>query len=139
MPKYYINNYDIKKIIKEPYKKCIENVILTEDCLIKIEKDIYVKYKFIKNKDIEILDNFYDSNDLLIDHSYFKKMDTVNNIPFNHKKICITYEYYKTNKKSKVIFIMEYVHNILKDYYFSAPNNMDFDIIENDILRFLSC
>ena len=139
MPKYYINNYDVKKTVKKPYKKSIENIILTEDSLITIEKDIYEKYKFIKNKDIEILDDFFNSNELLIDYSYFKKIGIVNSIPFNHKKISITYEYYKTNEKSKVIFIMEYINNILKDYYFSAPNNLDFNIVENDILRFLSC
>jgi hypothetical protein len=137
--KYYINNLNESLITKNksPYKTIHNEVILTEDGLIKIKDDSYIKHVF-EYKEPEIYENFHGKNDLYIDKSYFKKSNVINQIPFNHKKIRITYKHFSINK-SQTYFVLEYINDNLKDYYFFTPKNIDFNIVENDILRFLSC
>tara|TARA_Y100001970_G_C14055946_1_gene761564 strand:+ start:625 stop:1053 length:429 start_codon:yes stop_codon:yes gene_type:complete len=137
MLKYYIenlSNYDIKNL---KYKNNFdyEDLILTMNELIKIEKDNYVRY-ILEEKDPTIIHNFVNNNNVYIDNSYFKKCNTVYQIPYTHEKISVKYCKYKIDNKYKVYFIKEFVNNELVDYYFSSSENID--IVQNSIFTFLN-
>ena len=136
MKKYYIGELNLNKI-KNLKHKCIiysDHLILTNTHLIKIDKDMYVKYIFTE-KEPTIKNNFLENKDLFIDHSYFKKCGITNQIPHNHKKIEVYYYKYQINKQNKIYFVKEFVDKKLIDYYFLSDENID--IVENSIITFL--
>ena len=136
MKKYYVDQLNLNKI-KNLKFKCntySEHLILTNSNLIKIEKDSYVKYEFVENEPT-IKNNFLDNKNLFVDNSYFKKCETVNQIPYIHKKIEVCYNKYQIKDKSKIYFVKEYLNKELIDYYFLSDENID--IVENSIITFL--
>ena len=136
MKKYYIDQLDLNKIKNLKYKSIIysEHLILTNTHLIKIDKDVYVKYIFIE-KEPTIKNKFLENKDLFIDHSYFKKCGIINQIPYNHKKLEVYYCKYQINEKNKIYFVKEIIDKKLMDYYFLSDENND--IVENSIITFL--
>jgi hypothetical protein len=136
MKKYYIEQLDLNKIKNLKYKSIMysEHLILTNTHLIKIDKDVYVKYIFIE-KEPTIKNNFLENKDLFIDHSYFKKCEIIKQIPYNHKKLEVYYCKYQINEKNKIYFVKEIIDKKLIDYYFLSDENND--IVENSMITFL--
>ena len=137
MLKYYIENLSNHQIKNLNYKNNInyEDLILTMDELIKIEKNEYVRY-ILEEKEPTIIHNFINNHNVYIDNSYFKKSNTIYQIPYIHEKINVKYCKYKIDNKHKVYFIKEIVNNEIVDYYFSSSENID--IVQNSIFTFLS-
>jgi len=136
MLKYYMENLSINDIKNLNYKNNIsyEDLILTMNELIKIEKNNYVRY-ILEEKNPTVIKNFINNDNIYIDNSYFKKCNIIYQIPYIHKKISVKYCKYKIDNKYKVYFIKEFVNNEIVDYYFSSSENID--IIQNSIFTFL--
>jgi hypothetical protein len=137
MDKYYIEKFDINTIIenKKADSVYIENLILTDSGFIKIIKDNYVNFIFKKNVNNQIINDFLDNSNLYIQKNSFIKDSVVNCIPMNHKKIELEIHKYKFEK---INFVIEYINNKIKDYYFISDKNLDITNIQKYILRFLS-
>lgn len=139
MPTYYISNlnFNINKIknLNLELDHFTDNIILTENSLIKIINDQYWKFSVIERNPSKIFENFIQDKNLYIDYSYFKKNCIINHIPLEHKFIQIEYLKFKLSKKSKTFFVIELIDNIISNYYFTS--NEKIDIIQNEIFSFL--
>jgi hypothetical protein len=136
MVKYFINlaiNYThISKIIKhcETTKK-YENLILTNDGLIKIENGEYNKYIIKETKESEFIED-----DIYADYSYWTKVCTISHIPLEHKFIkTITYNL-KMYPKSPITFVIHTKDNKINDYYFETK--LEYFEVINEITSFLN-
>ena len=76
MPTYYISNlnFNINKIknLNLELDHFTDNIILTENSLIKIINDQYWKFSDIERNPSKILENFIQDKNLYIDYSYFQ-------------------------------------------------------------------
>lgn len=137
MDKYYVENITINNIIdsNKSFSVYIENLILTESGFIKIIKDNYVNFILRKNVNIQVIDEFLNNSNLYIQKSPFVKDNIVNCIPVNHKKITLKIHKYKFGK---INFVVEYIDNKIRDYYFTADKNLDIANIQKNIIRFLT-
>jgi len=137
MDKYYVENITINNIIdsNKSFSVYIENLILTESGFIKIIKDNYVNFILRKNVNIQVIEEFLNNSNLYIQKSPFVKDNIVNCIPVNHKKITLKIHKYKFEK---INFVVEYIDNKIRDYYFTADKNLDITNIQKNIIRFLT-
>lgn len=136
MLKYYMENLSIHDVKNLKYKSIItyDELILTMNELIKIEKNNYVRY-ILEEKNPTVIENFINDDNIYIDNSYFKKCNIIYQIPYTHEKISVKYCKYKIDNNYKVYFIKEIVNNEIVDYYFSSSENID--IVQNSIFTFL--
>tara|TARA_A100001011_G_C14251513_1_gene818118 strand:- start:1300 stop:1713 length:414 start_codon:yes stop_codon:yes gene_type:complete len=137
MNKYYVENISINNIINsnKSFSIYIENLILTESGFIKIIKDNYVNFILKKNVNTQVIEDFLDNSNLYIQKSPFIKDNIVNCIPVNHKKIKLIIHKYKFGK---INFVIEYIDNKIRDYYFTADKNLDITNIQKNIIRFIT-
>ena len=130
-----INKINIKNINENIVTKKKENLFLCNNGLCKIvDNDVYL-YKLI-DKDAEIYDNYLDKYTLYLSNSYWKSRK-VNNIPYSHKTIEITYVEVKLSEYSKNSMIIEIFNGKIIDLYFiSNATKEDFSLKE-DISLFI--
>ena len=108
MTKYYlkinINNTHINKLIKNNIYNSVkkEDIILTNDGIIKKEKNAYVKYILEEEKDSEKID--LDNLECYIDHSFEKKVGEVYQIPLEHTLIHVKKYVFKPYNNSLIEF-----------------------------------
>jgi len=137
MKKYYLDDIDIYKIKNYNFDVSDENIIITNDGLIKIIKDEYFLFSFI-NKSPKIIENFHKNNNLYIDNSYFKKIQQIYQIPIEHKFLNITFHKYNIDQKNKIYFVKEILNKNVIDYYFQCDSKINIDTIQNCIFTFLT-
>ena len=143
MTKYYlklgINYKHINKLIENNIYHTVkkEDIILTNDGIIKKEKMNYVKYTFEEEKESEKI--YLDNLEYYTDHSYEKNMEEVYQIPLEHTLLHVKKYIFKQYDASLIQFVIETCDYNIVDYYFEK-NNKNFKILEikNEIISFLN-
>ena len=143
MTKYYlklgINYKHINKLIENNIYHTVkkEDIILTNDGIIKKEKMNYVKYTFEEEKESEKI--YLDNLECYTDHSYEKNMEEVYQIPLEHTLLHVKKYIFKQYDASLIQFVIETCDYNIVDYYFEK-NNKNFKILEikNEIISFLN-
>lgn len=143
MTKYYfkldISYIHIDKLIKHKIYDSVkkEDIILTNDGIIKKEKMNYVKYTLEEEKESEKI--YLDDLECYTDHSYEKKMEEVYQIPLEHTLLHVKKYIFKQYDASLIQFVIETCDYNVVDYYFEKKNE-NFKILEikNEIISFLN-
>ena len=135
-----IDQINIVKIKDYEIKRETSSIFYTQEGLYELGYNNTIYQLIPRDKDTE---KFHiNNNSFLIDKSYFKK-EIIYHIPYNHVLKTIEKIYYKMDKDSDIILILEYNPEIKKfiDIYFTFNkniNNLDSYIIREDLFSFLS-
>jgi hypothetical protein len=146
----YINNFnldilnDISELFKEYMIKTETYIELyTNEGIYHIEdKKIY--FLDTCDKDIKIVDKYYNNFTLIADPSFFQKQYCSSIHGDTHLAIKTTEKYYKINPSSEIQMVIKYILNednfIPNDIYFETENNIDINepFIKKEINEFLS-
>lgn len=146
----YINNFnlDILNDISDLFKEYMTNTeiyieLYTNQGIYHIEeKKIY--FLDTCDKDIEIVDNYYNHFTLICDPSFFKKNICTSIHGDTHLALQTKKYIYKINPSSEIQMVIKYILNgdkfIPNDIYFEFEKNIDINdvFIKKEIIEFLS-
>jgi hypothetical protein len=131
-----INNIKLNKFENNDYvNKRKDTLFLCENGLHKIIDDEYYKFKLIDNNETKY-DDFLDKYTLYSSNSYWKKI-AVDNIPYKHSTINISYVEIKLNKFSKNTMVFEIFNGKIIDLYFLSDMSKDDHSFKEDISLFI--
>lgn len=148
--KIYINNLnlDLLKDISELFKEYLINSetyikLYTNEGIYRIEdKKIYLLDSC--DKDIKIINNYYNNFSLIIDPSFFHKHNISSIHGDKHLSFQTKKHYFKIDKKSAIQLVIKYCSNnnifIPNDIYFETDIDIDINdpFIKKEIIEFLS-
>jgi hypothetical protein len=144
----YIDNYIISDLKKKEFDK-YETKTTHYNELVSKENGIYHIfedniYQITTNEDnFEILNDYYNNFDLVIDKSITINKKILSQLPLNYFCVDVTKTEYMINKKSKIILIIETINNnsIPIDFYFEIKdennNSLKDKFVYNDFIFFL--
>ena len=101
----------------------------------KIINDEYYKYKLLDNSENKY-ENFLNKYTLYCSNSYWKKIQ-VDNIPYKHSIINISYVEIKLNKFSNNTMVFEIFNGKVIDLYFLSDMSKDDHSFKEDISLFI--
>jgi hypothetical protein len=149
----YINNFnlDILNDISDLFKEHITNSetytyieLYTSQGIYRIEeKNIY--FLDTCDKDIKIVENYYNNLTLIVDLSFFQKQCCSTIHGENHLALQITEKQYKINPSSEINIVIKYIFNehedklIPNDIYFETEKDININeiFIKKEIIEFL--
>lgn len=148
--KIYINNLnlDIINDLSELFK---ENLVRTEkyielytnDGIYRIEdKNTY--YLDVIDKEIQILEKYYENFSIIVDPSFYHKKNTSSIHGDKHQSLQIMEKHYKFNKSSPISLVLKYYLDkseyLANDIYIESQKEININdlFIKNEIIEFLS-
>ena len=150
--KIYINNLnlDIINDISELFKEYLINSetyikLYTNEGIYRIEdKQIY--FLDVCDKQIKIVEDYYNNFTLVIDPSFFHKQVCSSIHGETHLSFQIFKKYYKLYKSSNISLIIKYLSNNINqkltpnDMYFECNKDIDINdiFVKNELIEFLS-
>ena len=148
--KIYINNLnqdiinEISELFKENFTRTEKYIELyTNEGLYRVEdKAIYLLD--INDKEIQIFKNYYNNFTLIVDTSFFNKINTSSIYGVTHQSFQITENYYKLDKNSSLSLVIKYnldkTNLIPNDIYFESQKDININdvFIKKEIIEFLS-
>jgi len=148
--KIYINNFNINLL--DIISRTCKNYLVNTDTYIKLytnegvyrieDKKIYMLD--ICDKDIIIMDNYYEDYQLIVDPSFYHKHLVTSIYGETHLSFRTVKQYYKIHNASKLQMIIKYISDnekmIPNDIYFELKDDDNFDniFIKQEIIEFLS-
>lgn len=122
------------------YKCLDETMILTENGILKYDKDLLTMYKInFNDKDDLLLKKYIDNIDLYRSANMWKKQNNCSYIPYLHEILCIKRYIFSPRKDSTINYTIEFAGERVLDHYFSTVNDDPSDILlKEDISLFLN-
>jgi len=116
----------------------LEKQILIKDGLYKTKNDKIYKYKLFDNETF-LINNYIDNFTLICSNTFWKKMQEVFHLPYEHHIFKLTTITYKLFPTSTTKFIIEKdENNTILDFYFVLKETHDNFSLKEDITSFLS-
>ena len=122
------------------YSYIEQEIILTENGILKYDKNVLNMYKInFNDKNDLLLKNYVDNIDLYCSNNMWKKQYVCNYIPYIHEIVLLKCYTFSPRKGSPLTFSIEYIDDKLVDHYFSTINDDPDDILlKEDISLFLN-
>jgi|TARA_B110000046_G_scaffold42882_1_gene47657 hypothetical protein len=122
------------------YKYFDETIILTENGLLKYDKDNLTIYKInFNDKDDLLLKNYVDNIDVYQCENIWKKQNVCYHIPYLHEIVNIKRYIFSPRKGAPLNYSIECIDNKVVDHYFSTTIKDHTDILlKEDISLFLN-
>jgi len=145
--KIYINNLNLD-VLESTINKLNDYFNYSEEYIqiYSIEGIFRITEKNIKklkpvDKEIQIINNYYENFTLIVDSSYFQQ-EVETSIPSEHISVKIMRSYFKYNKKSILSLVIESDKSLFTptDLYFEVNENIDINdaLVKKEIIVFLS-
>jgi len=145
--KIYINNLNLD-VLESTINKLNDYFNYSEEYIqiYSIEGIFKITEKNIKklkpvDKEIQIINNYYENFTLIVDSSYFQQ-EVETSIPSEHISVKIMRSYFKYNKKSILSLVIESDKSLFTptDLYFEVNENIDINdaLVKKEIIVFLS-